>query len=335
MILDSDHTCDHVASELAVYSEFVSVGSYLVVMDTVIRDLPADAFEDRPWDVDNNPWTAVSAFLRSDDRYRCGRRERPTPCNCGAGRLLTPSALKIVTRQGATAIIWGGTGHAKVVHQLLKSLGITTSVICDRNRAVSTPIPGVPIFHTEKQFSPGWRQREREGLCFVAAIGGSRGASRLDVHGYLSDLGIPPLSLRHPTAWIDESATLGSGDQVLAMAAVGVDVSLGTQCIVNTSATVDHDTRIGDGVHLMPGAVVAGQVVIENEATIGTNATILPDLTVGCRAIVGAGAVVTRDVEPGTTVVGAPARPVVTRLRSDSQPRSPWRAPAGDPATSR
>lgn len=69
VILDSDHTCDHVASELAVYSEFVSVGSYLVVMDTVIRDLPADAFEDRPWDVDNNPWTAVSAFLRSDDRY--------------------------------------------------------------------------------------------------------------------------------------------------------------------------------------------------------------------------------------------------------------------------
>ena len=122
------------ASELAVYSDFVSVGSYLVVMDTVIKDLPADAFEDRPWDAENNPWTAVSAFLRSDDRYLAGRSERPTSCNCGAGRLLTPSALKIVTRQGTMAIIWGGTGHAKVVHQLLKSLGITTSGICDRNR---------------------------------------------------------------------------------------------------------------------------------------------------------------------------------------------------------
>jgi cephalosporin hydroxylase len=69
VILDSNHTCEHVASELSVYSQFVSVGSYLVVMDTVIKDLPADAFADRPWDADNSPWTAVNNFLDSDDRY--------------------------------------------------------------------------------------------------------------------------------------------------------------------------------------------------------------------------------------------------------------------------
>ena len=57
-----------------LYSEFVSVGSYLVVMDTVIRDLPDEAFDDRPWSPDNGPWTAVENFLRADDRYVAARR---------------------------------------------------------------------------------------------------------------------------------------------------------------------------------------------------------------------------------------------------------------------
>jgi cephalosporin hydroxylase len=69
VILDSNHTRGHVASELALYSEFVSVGSYLVVMDTVIRDFPPEAFEDRPWSADNSPWAALEDFLRTDSRF--------------------------------------------------------------------------------------------------------------------------------------------------------------------------------------------------------------------------------------------------------------------------
>ncbi len=69
VILDSNHTRDHVAAELVLYSEFVSVGSYLVVMDTVVKDLPAEAFEDRPWGADNGPWQAAEDFLRADSRF--------------------------------------------------------------------------------------------------------------------------------------------------------------------------------------------------------------------------------------------------------------------------
>lgn len=69
VILDSNHTCDHVAAELSLYSEFVTVGSYLIVMDTIIRDLPRELLRDRPWDAVNSPWTAVQDFLRVDDRY--------------------------------------------------------------------------------------------------------------------------------------------------------------------------------------------------------------------------------------------------------------------------
>lgn len=61
--LDSNHTHDHVLAELQYYAPMVSVGSYCVVFDTVIEDLPEHMFPDRPWGPGNNPKTAVWEFL--------------------------------------------------------------------------------------------------------------------------------------------------------------------------------------------------------------------------------------------------------------------------------
>ncbi len=69
VVLDSLHTHDHVLKELAAYSPLVRTGSYLVVFDTVIEDMPAGYFSDRPWDKGNNPKTAVWEFLRTNDRF--------------------------------------------------------------------------------------------------------------------------------------------------------------------------------------------------------------------------------------------------------------------------
>ena len=69
VILDSMHTYDHVLKELELYSEFVTKGSYLVVFDTVIEDMPDDFFEDRPWGKDNNPKMAVREFLKDNERF--------------------------------------------------------------------------------------------------------------------------------------------------------------------------------------------------------------------------------------------------------------------------
>jgi cephalosporin hydroxylase len=69
VVLDSNHTHDHVLAELRLYAPLASVGSYCVVMDTVIEDMPPDFVRDRPWSVGNNPKTAVQAFLAADDRF--------------------------------------------------------------------------------------------------------------------------------------------------------------------------------------------------------------------------------------------------------------------------
>lgn len=63
VILDSNHTHDHVLEELELYAPLTSVNSYCVVFDTVIEDLPGEMFPDRPWGPGNNPKTAVHEYL--------------------------------------------------------------------------------------------------------------------------------------------------------------------------------------------------------------------------------------------------------------------------------
>jgi cephalosporin hydroxylase len=68
-VFDLIHTHVHVTKELRSLAPLVSVGSYAVVLDTVMEDLPAEMFEGRPYGKGNNPGTAVRAFLAEDDRW--------------------------------------------------------------------------------------------------------------------------------------------------------------------------------------------------------------------------------------------------------------------------
>jgi cephalosporin hydroxylase len=63
VILDSNHTHEHVLAELEAYAPLISAGSYCVVFDTVVEDLPDSMFPDRPWGKGNNPKTAVREYL--------------------------------------------------------------------------------------------------------------------------------------------------------------------------------------------------------------------------------------------------------------------------------
>lgn len=71
--LDSNHTHDHVLAELQAYAPLTSVGSYCVVFDTIVEDLPADMFPDRPWGPGDNPKTAVFEYLKSNSNFEIDR----------------------------------------------------------------------------------------------------------------------------------------------------------------------------------------------------------------------------------------------------------------------
>jgi len=67
--LDSNHTHEHVLAELQAYAPLTTVGSYCIVFDTNIEDMPADMFPDRPWGPGNNPKTAVCEYLKSHPEF--------------------------------------------------------------------------------------------------------------------------------------------------------------------------------------------------------------------------------------------------------------------------
>lgn len=84
VMLDSDHTHAHVLRELELYAPLVTRGSYLVVFDTLIEDLPGELFAGRRWGKGNNPKTAVWQFLKTTDRFEIDTRR--------AGKLLLTCA---------------------------------------------------------------------------------------------------------------------------------------------------------------------------------------------------------------------------------------------------
>ena len=71
--LDSNHTHDHVLAELNAYAPLTSVGSYCVVFDTVVEDMPKEMFPDRPWGPGNNPKTAVWEYLKSHPEFQINK----------------------------------------------------------------------------------------------------------------------------------------------------------------------------------------------------------------------------------------------------------------------
>lgn len=73
VVLDSDHTHEHVLGELRAFAPLVTVGQYLVVADTFIEHIPAQEHRPRPWGPDANPGTALEEFLRESDRFEVDR----------------------------------------------------------------------------------------------------------------------------------------------------------------------------------------------------------------------------------------------------------------------
>ena len=204
-------------------------------------------------------------------------------------------------------IIWGGTGHAKVIREALDGANWHVVAVFDQ-REIPSPFGDVPLFVGKAGFT-SWMfsQPVPEKLSACVAIGGHDGKSRLEIADFLLSHGLGLPTVIHRTGFVATTATFGEGCHVLAQAAVCANTRLGRAVIINTAASVDHDCVIGDGVHIGPGARLAGEVLVEENAFIGIGAVVLPRVRIGTEAIIGAGAIVTKDVHARTTVIGNPA----------------------------
>lgn len=120
------------------------------------------------------------------------------------------------------------------------------------------------------------------------------------------------LTLIHKTAYIGKNAKIGEGCIILAGARIHCDVSVGKYVIVQPYSILGHDVRVGDWTLINALADCGGMSKVGEMVTLHTTSFILPQSVIEDGATVGAGSVVLRKVKAGMTVMGVPAKPVLT-----------------------
>ncbi len=191
-----------------------------------------------------------------------------------------------------TAIfIYGGGGHGKTLIDLVRAVGAYRIVgLVDDNLPPGSAIMGVPVLGGTAILPELYGRGIRLAVNAVGGIGNV--SVRLRVFELLAKAGFSCPNLVHPNAWVETSAALEGGVQVLVHTYVGTESRIGFGSVLNANVVVSHDCMIGRCVNLSPGALLAGDVWVGDFTQIGMGATINLHVRIGAQARIGNGATV-------------------------------------------
>lgn len=191
--------------------------------------------------------------------------------------------------------IYGGSGHAKVIIDIAKSIDTTIDAIFDDNLLL-TEVCGYKVVHTLSN------ELLMRGTVFAIGDNKIRKKVAKKFKGKFQ------VGIFHSSAVLAPTVIIGEGTVVMANASINAEARIGDHCIINTGATVEHECQLGDFIHISPNAALAGDVIVGEGTHIGIGAVVIPGVKIGKWVTIGAGTVVLEDIPDFAVVVGNPGK---------------------------
>jgi sugar O-acyltransferase (sialic acid O-acetyltransferase NeuD family) len=179
-------------------------------------------------------------------------------------------------------IIWGSSGHAKVLEELFNFSEYRIVALVDNNKEAKSVIANTPLLNGIEGFTNWLKQRNNSTQLYgIVAIGGALGLDRLKIQKLLVNKNVKIINAIHPFSYLAKNTCIGEGTQILAGAVIASSANIGNGVIINTASSIDHECILHDGVHIGPGATLAGCVEVGSCTFIGAGAVVLPRIKIG------------------------------------------------------
>ncbi len=203
--------------------------------------------------------------------------------------------------------LYGCSGHAKVILDILHWQGRTVTAFVDENPPPRiTHIHGVPVYLASEALPIVKPAHSR----WIIAIGNNR--TRQRIANKLQQQGHTFTTAIHPSEQIGLGVEIASGSVVMANTAINIDTIIGHHVTVNTGATIADDCQIGDYCHVGPGCYLCGQVKLGAGVLLGVGTSVCPSVEIGAQATCEAGSVVIRSLPSHCLAYGCPAKIIQT-----------------------
>lgn len=187
--------------------------------------------------------------------------------------------------------LYGASGHAKVIIDIIKAQGGAVEGLVDDNPNIKE-LGGIPVLHNATGLSP-----------IIISIGNCK------IRKMIAErLNCEFATTIHPSAIISPTAVIGEGTVVMQGAIIQTDVQIGKHCIINTKASIDHECVIADYVHIAPGCTISGDVHVGEGTWVGVGTIIIQGVHVGKNCFIGAGSVIVKDIPDNCKAYGVPCK---------------------------
>jgi len=184
--------------------------------------------------------------------------------------------------------LYGASGHAKVIIDILKSQRKDIFGLIDDNVLINELL-GYPVYHEVGTRSP-----------LIISIGDNK--TRKKIVERLGDICFE--TAVHASAILSDTCSIKEGTVVMQGAIIQSCSEIGSHCIINTGASVDHDCKVEDFVHVSPHATLCGNVTVGEGSWIGAGSVVIPGVKIGKWSIIGAGSVVIENVPDNVLAIG-------------------------------